>query len=335
MSTETNGAVASVEVAAPAKLNLALLVGPVRPDGFHEIASLDAPGDARRPRDCGAHAGRRADVVCDVGPGARQPRREGRPRARGAAGPHVRGAHHDRQARAAGGGLGGGSSDAAAALLALERLYSLELSPRLRYEVAARRRQRRAVLPVAGRPAGHGPRAGAQGGRAARAPPRHRHARPRPQHRGRVPLARRGRRGDPQGLRAAGAAPRGAAQRAADVADVAALVANDLEASVVARKAKVGDLLETLRGAGALAAAMTGSGAAVFGVFAGEAAALAAREAVAPCPRLVRRPICSRPRLVAPPPRAGAVRPERARLPCRFAAGGWPPRAPRPSGAGA
>ena len=36
-----------------------------------------------------------------------------------------------------GGGLGGGSSDAAATLVALERLFALDLSPRLRHEVAA------------------------------------------------------------------------------------------------------------------------------------------------------------------------------------------------------
>ena len=33
----------ATEVAAPAKVNLALLVGPVRPDGFHELASLMVP----------------------------------------------------------------------------------------------------------------------------------------------------------------------------------------------------------------------------------------------------------------------------------------------------
>ena len=85
------------------------------------------------------------------------------------------------------------------------------------------------------------------------------------------------------------------AQAAETVEDVAALVANDLEPSVVARKTKVGELLERLRSAGALAAAMTGSGAAVFGVFASEEKALAARAAVGPGPRLVRhRPAAGR-----------------------------------------
>ncbi len=41
--TNGNGKGAAVAVVAPAKLNLALLVGPVRPDGFHEVASLMVP----------------------------------------------------------------------------------------------------------------------------------------------------------------------------------------------------------------------------------------------------------------------------------------------------
>ena len=72
------------------------------------------------------------------------------------------------------------------------------------------------------------------------------------------------------------------AQSARTVKDVAALVANDLEPSVVAREPRVGELIARLREAGALAAAMTGSGAAVFGVFASEVRAKRAREAVAP-----------------------------------------------------
>ena len=41
------------------------------------------------------------------------------------------------------------------------------------------------------------------------------------------------------------------AQAAATAKDVAALVANDLEQSVVAREAQVGELIDRLRGAGA------------------------------------------------------------------------------------
>ena len=43
MIAKGNGPAAMAEVMAPAKLNLALLVGPLRPDGFHEIASLIVP----------------------------------------------------------------------------------------------------------------------------------------------------------------------------------------------------------------------------------------------------------------------------------------------------
>ena len=71
-------------------------------------------------------------------------------------------------------------------------------------------------------------------------------------------------------------------QAAKTVDDVAALVHNDLEASVIRRRPAVAELLERLRGLGPLAAAMTGSGAAVFGLFGDEAAAGKARVALAP-----------------------------------------------------
>ena len=63
---------------------------------------------------------------------------------------------------------------------------------------------------------------------------------------------------------------------------MAALVHNDLEASVTARKPAVGALRDRLAELGALAAAMTGSGAAVFGLFAGAEEAARARAALAP-----------------------------------------------------
>jgi len=66
------------------------------------------------------------------------------------------------------------------------------------------------------------------------------------------------------------------------VDDVAALVHNDLEASVTAREPAVAELRDRLSAAGALVAAMTGSGAAVFGLFANAEAASRARAALAP-----------------------------------------------------
>jgi 4-diphosphocytidyl-2-C-methyl-D-erythritol kinase len=271
-----------VEVAAPAKLNLALLVGPVRPDGFHEIASLMLPVTLADHVTVERAPGAGLDVVCDVSPGADN-----------LAAKAIREleARLDRsfevrvtiQKRVPpGGGLGGGSSDAAATLLALERLFSLELSPRLRYDAAAAvgsdvpfflwtgaqlAMGRGQVLKAVELPALHLIVAMPDVGLSTAAVYRWR------DQDAEVTLKEFGPRARLLASRA---------QTATTAADVAALVSNDLESSVVARKAKVGELLERLRGAGALAAAMTGSGAAVFGVFAGEEAALAAREAVAP-----------------------------------------------------
>jgi 4-diphosphocytidyl-2-C-methyl-D-erythritol kinase len=70
------------------------------------------------------------------------------------------------------------------------------------------------------------------------------------------------------------------AVRTAD--DVAALMHNDLEASVTARRPAVAELRDRLSAEGALAAGMTGSGAAVFGLFSSEEAASKARAALAP-----------------------------------------------------
>jgi 4-diphosphocytidyl-2C-methyl-D-erythritol kinase len=71
-------------------------------------------------------------------------------------------------------------------------------------------------------------------------------------------------------------------QAARTVAALARLVANDLEASVVARRPEVGALRDRLLAEGALAAGMTGSGAASFGIFADAEAARRARAALAP-----------------------------------------------------
>jgi 4-diphosphocytidyl-2-C-methyl-D-erythritol kinase len=282
VSTGENGAAQRVELAAPAKLNLALLVGPVRPDGFHEVASLMLPVTLADRVSVARTPGRELDVVCDVAPGADN-----------LAAKVVREleARLDRSFEVRvtiekrvppGGGLGGGSSDAAATLLALERLFSLELSQRLRYEAAAAvgsdvpfflwpgpqlAMGRGQVLKAVELPALHLVIAMPDLGLSTAAVYRWR------DEDAEVTLKEFA----PRALLLAATA-----QAVATPGDIAALVANDLEASVTARKAPVAELLGRLRAAGALAAAMTGSGAAVFGVFAGEAAALSAREALAP-----------------------------------------------------
>ena len=282
MSAGTNGSAGRVEVAAPAKLNLALLVGPVRPDGFHEIASLMLPVTLADLVTVERAPGAGLDVVCDVAPGADN-----------LAARLVRELEErlDRSFEVRvtiekrvppGGGLGGGSSDAAATLLALERLFSLDLSLRVRYEVASAvgsdvpfflwpgpqlAMGRGQVLKPVELPALHLVIAIPDLGLSTAAVYRWRDEDAEESVKHFVPRVRELSR---------------AVRSAATLADVTALVANDLEPSVVVRKPEVGELIDRLRGAGALAAAMTGSGAAVFGVFAGEAAALAARPALAP-----------------------------------------------------
>jgi len=271
-----------VEIAAPAKLNLALLVGPVRPDGFHEIASLMLPVTLADRVTVEKTPGAGLDVACDVAPGddnlAAKMVRELEERLGRSFEVRVT---IDKRVPA-GGGLGGGSSDAAATLLALERLFDLDLSLRLRYEAAMTvgsdvpfflwpgpqiAMGRGQVLKGVGLPALHLVIAMPDLGLSTAAVYKWRDEDAEVTREDFVPraqlLVRR-------------------AEAALTVKDVAALVANDLEPSVVARKERVGELIARLRGAGALAAAMTGSGAAVFGVFASEARAKKAREAAAP-----------------------------------------------------
>ncbi len=270
------------EVAAPAKLNLALLVGPVRPDGFHEIASLMVPVTLADHVTVEKTPGAGLDVVCDVAPGADNlaakmvrelEERLGRTF-------EVRVTIEKRVP--AGGGLGGGSSDAAATLVALERLFALDLSPKLRYDAAA------AVgsdVPFFLWP---GPQIAMGRGQVLKdveLPALHLVIA--------VPdvslstAAVYGWRDEDAEVTIKEFVPRARllssrVQSALTVKDVAALVANDLEQSVVAREPRVGELIARLREAGAVAAAMTGSGAAAFGVFASAARARKAREAVAP-----------------------------------------------------
>ena len=282
MIASGNGSAAVTEVMAPAKLNLALLVGPVRPDGFHEVASLMAPVTLADRVVVEHTPGAGLDVVSDVAPGEQnlaaklvrelEARLERTFEVRVTIEKHV---PH-------GGGLGGGSSDAAATLIALEGLFALELLPRLRYDVAAavgsdvpfflwpgpqlvmRRGQ---VLKEVALPDLHLVIAVPDVGLSTAAVYRWRDEDAQTTLEEFAPQAR---------------ALSARVQGAQTVEDVAALVHNDLEASVTARKPAVAELRDRLSAEGALAAAMTGSGAAVFGLFANEEAACRARAALAP-----------------------------------------------------
>ncbi len=301
-------------VTAPAKLNLALFVGPRRPDGFHEIASVMVPVTLADRVTVERTPGAELEVVCAVAPGeqnlAAKLVRELETRLERTFEVRVTIAKQIPQ----GGGLGGGSSDAAAALVALERLFDLDLSQRVRYEVAATvgsdvpfflwpgaqlaMGRGQVLKPVdlpplhlviampelalstaavyrwydEGIPREAGGGAGSSAGSSAGKGAAKSAGRAVPGAAGRhlAAFADRARRLSSE-VQAAGTA-----------VDLAALVHNDLEIGVVARRPQVGALRDSLRAQGAQVAAMTGSGAAVFGVFAGEGAAVKARAALAP-----------------------------------------------------
>jgi 4-diphosphocytidyl-2-C-methyl-D-erythritol kinase len=282
MIASGDGTVAATEVMAPAKLNLALLVGPLRPDGFHEVASLMAPVTLADRVVVEHTPGAGLDVVCDVAPGEQnlaaklvrelEARLERTFEVRVTIEKHV---PH-------GGGLGGGSSDAAATLIALERLFALELSPRLRHDVAAAVGSdvpfflwpgpqlvmgRGQVLKEVPLPDLHLVIAVPDHGLSTAAVYRWRDEDAQTTLKEFAPQAR---------------ALSARVQAAQTVEDVAALMHNDLEASVTARRPAVAALRDRLSAEGALAAAMTGSGAAVFGLFANAEAASRARAALAP-----------------------------------------------------
>jgi 4-diphosphocytidyl-2-C-methyl-D-erythritol kinase len=282
MAVNGNGSTAATEVMAPAKLNLALLVGPVRPDGFHEIASLMAPITLADRVLVERTPGAGLDVVCDVAPGEQnlaaklvrelEARLERTFEVRVTIEKHV---PH-------GGGLGGGSSDAVATLTALEELFALELSPRLRHDVAAAVGSdvpfflwpgpqlvmgRGQVVKEVSLPDLHLVIAVPDLGLSTAAVYRWRDEDAETTLREFAPRAR---------------AFSARVQAVRTVADVCALVHNDLEASVTARRPAVAALRDRFSAVGALAAAMTGSGAAVFGLFANEEAASRARAALAP-----------------------------------------------------
>ena len=124
-------------LAAPAKLNLRLLVGPVRDDGYHPLRSLmvalDGLADTVRVA--------RADARTVSCPGIEGPRNlawAALDALEAAVGRPLPLAVEIDKAIPAQAGLGGGSSDAAAVLRAADRLYGLDLGRARLESVAAR-----------------------------------------------------------------------------------------------------------------------------------------------------------------------------------------------------
>lgn len=276
---------------AHAKINLVLRVGARQPDGYHELRTTfqslalhdtlevsEAPGpltiecdDPLVPVDARNLVWRAAALAWEAAG------RPGEP-----AGVRV----VLRKRIPAQGGLGGGSADAAAALVAFTRLWGAASSSPARHELARRlgadvpfflcggtasatgRGDR--LVPLPDLPAHHVvlvfPPFGVSTADAYRWLDEDR-------ERGRIagPLGH-----DPD---PAGGGGGRCHVRTADGEELA--IENDLEGPVVARHPEIGRIRDALRGAGARAAAMSGSGSTVFGLFADDAGARAASAALA------------------------------------------------------
>jgi len=116
-------------VRAPAKLNLSLRVGPIRPDGYHRLDSLVAKVTLYDELILSIRADGRVHLTCDQ-PAAGAPDDNLAFRAAKLLSPHAGGLGADitlGKHIAVGAGLGGGSSDAAAALTGLNRLWNCRL----------------------------------------------------------------------------------------------------------------------------------------------------------------------------------------------------------------
>ena len=275
----------------------------LRPDGYHEVRTIlqtvalhDTLAVTARPGPLTVRSGSpwvprdRDNLVWQAGAALW--------RTLGRSGPPLGAAVTIRKRVPAGAGLGGASSDAAAALRALRLIWAPAASARLLQEVAAavgsdvpfflrggtmlatgrgeRTRALRALrqyeVVLASPPFGVSTPAAyrwwdemaGRGGPAG----------------GRVP--RQGRRdggGRGGGDGGAGVWPAGRRAPAGWRADPGRL-RNDLEDPVVARHPAIGEAAARLRAAGAVRAAMTGSGSAVFGLFESTAAAARARRAI-------------------------------------------------------
>lgn len=273
---------------APAKINLCLYVGPRRADGYHPVCSLmekvdffdrldvrktlaggirvtgvDVPAEQntvyRAARALEAETGARLDVEIAIG-----------------------------KEIPAGAGLAGGSSDAAAALKLLVELFSLDVSRERLGELAVGIGADVPFFLAAGPQLATG-----IGERLEPVPLKLAYSLvivvPRQGLSTAVVYDRFDQPGAPPGEPATHARRlRDACRRPLSVMDLAALLHNDLEAAAINLCPDIASIREELLAAGAAGALMSGSGTAVFGIFAEEEAATRASTCMSGGDHLVR-----------------------------------------------
>jgi 4-diphosphocytidyl-2-C-methyl-D-erythritol kinase len=245
---------------APAKLNLCLFVGPPRDDGLHEIRSLFEPLSLADELEVSEAS--RDEVLCPGVAGENLAATALRSlRDRGWDGPPLRIEISKRIPLA--GGLGGGSADAGAVLRLAEDVDGVEeAAQELGADVLSQLHPRFALI-------------GGVGERIEPLPPPGEHAIVLlPQRQGlrtadvyaeadRLGLGR-----SASELEALGERLREATAGGASPLDYAALLINDLEPAALSLRPEIEAQLESLRGAGAGRALISGSGPTAFGLFA-------------------------------------------------------------------
>ena len=265
----------AVRETAPAKVNLLLHVAPPRPDGLHPLCSLFASIDLAD--EVSVEPAEHDVVECAGVPGPNLAERAVAAfRAAAATGcpPGVRVRIEKRIPVAA--GLGGGSADAAATLRALNELSGRPLSAGalrglgagLGADVPSQVEPRHALVTRAG-----------EGVEPVELPELALVLIPQEEGLSTADVyAEADRLGatrptlDPDAVRALAARP---------LPELAAALENDLQAAALSLRPDLEEPLNRLRGAGALAALVTGSGPTTFGVFADRAAAERASETIA------------------------------------------------------
>jgi 4-diphosphocytidyl-2-C-methyl-D-erythritol kinase len=253
---------------APAKINLVLQVGHTRDDGLHEIASIFASLRLEDELTFLASAGGGDDVRC---PGVEGPNLVDAALSlfRERVDPGLPGLEVTIQKRIpVAAGLGGGSADAAAALRAANELAGRPLDPAglralsatLGADVPSQVEPRHALVTGAGEHV-----------EPLRLPPMGLVLVPNPDGLSTADVYREAdrvgstrERLEPDRLRELAQGP---------LAGLAAGVENDLERAALSLRPELGETIEGLRGKGALAAGVSGSGPTVFGVFSGPAMA--------------------------------------------------------------